>query len=116
MISGRVSLKFAPRTGSLAKVSSVGQPPSMGTDQSWATPVTLLRKATCLPSGENVGEPALRTLRNRSMPKEEDGMVASCMWGVGFGLATGPRPVSITPTAGGCKREWDRRRIATDKP
>src|SRR5215471_20861619 len=44
-------------TGSSSAVTRVGQPPSLGTLQTWGRPLMSQTKAKVLPSGEKVGEP-----------------------------------------------------------
>src|SRR6185295_4909042 len=49
-----------PETGSSKVVTSSGQPPAVDTVQTCGEPVTLERKATCLPSGDRLGAVELR--------------------------------------------------------
>src|SRR5215471_8848904 len=44
-------------TGSSSAVTRVGQPPSLGTLQTWGRPLMSQTKAKVFPSGEKVGEP-----------------------------------------------------------
>ncbi|MNY09346.1 hypothetical protein D3C86_1422590 [compost metagenome] len=55
--------RTAPFTASGKNVSCSGHPPSRGTRQSWGTPVMLVEKTICLPSGVKTPALAVRICR-----------------------------------------------------